>query len=258
MFYIKQIVRSILNLFNIDFYNTINTIKVSKKIWMPINNREKNKSFKLYYEGLNISKSTWSDNLSKQLKFFSLIQMVQYVLNKEFIGDFVECGCWKGHSSWIIAKLITERKIMFNFHIFDSFEGGLSELHIKDKNKIKNLSEKEIINQKNHFSSNEEFVKRILNGFDFVKIYKGWIPKRFDEIKNNSFQFIHIDLDLYEPTLESLKFFFPRLINGGVIVCDDYNETEFPGAKKAWDEYFENKDLTFFYESPYGGCFLIK
>ena len=33
------------------------------------------------------------------------------------------------------------------------------------------------------------------------------IPKRFNEVKDNKFSFVHIDLDLYEPTKESLNFF---------------------------------------------------
>ena len=56
--------------------------------------------------------------------------------------------------------------------------------------------------------------------------------KSFWEIKDEKFSFIHIDVDLFEPTFESLKFFYPRLKKGGIIVCDDYNFTDFPGQKK--------------------------
>ena len=33
-----------------------------------------------------------------------------YVLAKKRVYDFVECGCWKGHSSYIISKLIKSNK----------------------------------------------------------------------------------------------------------------------------------------------------
>jgi hypothetical protein len=65
-------------------------------------------------------------------------------------------------------------------------------------------------------------------------------------------------VDLYQPTYDSLDFFFPRLVKGGVIVCDDYNFSNFPGAKLAWDEYFKDKDIAFSYEVPLGSKFLIK
>ena len=75
---------------------------------------------------------------------------------------------------------------------------------------------------------------------------------------NLKFSFVHIDVDLYQPTLDCLEFFFPKLVSGGIIVCDDYNSSQFPGAKNAWDYYFKDKKINLFYEQPFGGCFLIK
>jgi|TARA_B110000238_G_C16019117_1_gene392385 hypothetical protein len=48
------------------------------------------------------------------------------------------------------------------------------------------------------------------------------------------------------------------LQKNGIIVCDDYNYKIFDGAKKAWDEYFLDKEYQFFYENSMGGCFLVK
>ena len=92
---------------------------------------------------------------------------------------------------------------------------------------------------KTQFVSNDEFVKNeVLKDFKFVEIFKGWIPEKFNKVKDKKFSFVHIDVDLYEPTLQSLEFFFPRLIEGGIIVCDDYNSFGFDGAKKAWSMSF--------------------
>ena len=103
------------------------------------------------------------------------------------------------------------------------------------------------------------FVKdKVLKKFNFVKTYKGWIPKRFNEVQHLSFSLVHIDVDLYEPTLASLEFFYPRLSKGGVIICDDYNVSAYPGSKKAWDEFFNDKDYEFFYKVPMGACFIVK
>ena len=172
------------------------------------------------------SQNIQSDNFSKRLRYYSLQQIISYILNKNEVSDFVECGCWKGHSSFIISKLITSSKKKINLHIFDSFEG----LSVSTKNDqgfhLRDQSEKDRVAK--YFSSSEEF------------------------------SLIHLDVDLYEPTYESLKFFFPRLKNGGVIICDDYNFIAFPGAKKAWDDYFKDKNYSQFYKVPFGACFLIK
>ena len=44
----------------------------------------------------------------------------------------------------------------------------------------------------------------------------------------------------------------------GIIVIDDYNLTQFSGAKQAVDEFLKTIEYDFFYESSLGGCFIIK
>jgi hypothetical protein len=50
-----------------------------------------------------------------------------------------------------------------------------------------------------------------------------------------------VDVDLYEATLGSLDFFYPRLVPGGMLVCDDYGFTTCPGATRAVDEFMSGR-----------------
>jgi O-methyltransferase len=217
-----------------------------------------NQRVQLYFEGLDKVNARWTDNFAKQLRFYSLQQIVEHVLSSGLNADFAECGCWKGHSSYIISTLLSKQGFANKFHIFDSFEGGLSDKTALDVNERIEMSADQISEEKEMFSSIEEDVGKVLEEFDFVKLYKGWIPERFDEVKDRKFSFVHIDVDLYEPTRDSLEFFFPRLIEGGGIVVDDYGETQFPGCKTAVDEFLKGEGCKFFYEMPAGGCFIIK
>ena len=61
---------------------------------------------KLYYEGIEVSNVAWSDNLSKQFRYYGLQQLAEHVLVRNIQGDFVECGCWRGHSAYILAKTV--------------------------------------------------------------------------------------------------------------------------------------------------------
>ena len=86
---------------------------------------------------------------------------------------------------------------------------------------------------------------------------KGWIPCRFGEIADRRFAFVHIDVDLYEPTRDALEFFYPRLNEGAVLVVDDYGFTSCPGATRAAEEVtgpLAEKMIAL----PDGGGFLIK
>lgn len=219
---------------------------------------EQNGRVRLYYEAMRRAKVEWSDNFPKQCRFYSLQQMVELVLDQQPDGDFAECGCWKGHSTYIIASILSEHGFANEFHVFDSFEGGLSEKHPQDKNKLREETRKDISKQKQVFSSTRDEVQQTLVEFPFVKLYEGWIPNRFDEVGARQFCFVHVDVDLYQPTLDCLEFFYPRLFSGGVIVVDDYGYSAFPGAKRAVDEFLEQNDHKMFYEVPIGGAFFIK
>jgi O-methyltransferase len=143
-------------------------------------------------------------------------------------GDTAECGCLRGASSYFICRRIAGTGK--EHHVFDSFE-GLSKPGEHDGTWW----------TKHDFQTPEAVVAETLKDFPFAKLHKGWIPDRFPDVKDKKFSLVHVDVDLYEPTLDSFKFFYPRMSKGGLIVCDDYGYASCPGAKKAMDEFFADK-----------------
>ena len=261
---IKKIIKAaITNPFNAFGYDVTFSRKevdsisiVDKNMWEPYFRFDH--SMKLYFEGLKRSQNESSDNFYKQLRFYSLQQLVRQVVRQKLSGDFVECGVWKGHSAYLISSILSESGFSGDFHIFDSFEGGLSTKTEKDANLRVKLSDKQIGEEIKLFSSTEDEVRACLSDFNFFYLYKGWIPSRFNEVNERHFAFVHIDVDLYEPTLDSINFFYPKMVKDGVIVCDDYGLSQFPGAKKAIDDFLKINTFRVFYEIPMGGCFIIK
>lgn len=254
----KKNLKKIINFFGFTIHRHKKSgVFLDAQTFTPFNNSENSKENQLYYEAIKRSKNESTDNFSKRLRYFSLQQLISYVIKQQEVFNFVECGCWKGHSAYIISTLINDSGKKINFHIFDSFE-GLSKSTPKDEKFFhRNEDEKQKISK--YFSGSEDFLKNeVLKEFNFVNIYKGWIPHRFKEVQDKQFSLVHIDVDLYEPTYESLKFFYPKLKSGGAIICDDYNFSDFPGAKKAWDDFFKDKKYSFFYKVPFGSCFIIK
>ena len=260
----KRLIKSfITRLFNLIGYNIAFSKKgissfiiLDKNIWEPYYNPDK--KMIQYFKGLISSGTEQHDSFGKQLRLYSLQNMVYHILRQELNGDFAECGVWKGHSAYVISMILSASKFTGGFHIFDSFEGGLSKRVKKDNNLRRKLNEKQIQSGSKLFRSTEDEVRSCLSSFDFVHLYKGWIPERFNEVKSRQFQFLHINVDLYEPTKNSLDFFYPRLIENGVIVCNDYGSCKFPGSKKAVDEFLDKNNYKMFYEVPMGSCFIIK
>ncbi len=89
-----------------------------------------------------------------------------------------------------------------------------------------------------------------------IVIHKGWIPEKFFEIETSNFAFVHIDVDIYEPTKASIEFFYPRLNNGGILICDDYGFSTCPGATLAIDEFLKDKPERMISFASGGGWFM--
>jgi hypothetical protein len=154
-------------------------------------------------------------------------------------GDTAECGSYRGGGSYLIlaSQSGVEGK---THHVFDSFE-GLSEPGSRDDTQGHPTA---FAWQKNQLAVDEAVVNRNLGRFGNYRLYRGWIPARFGEVEGRRFSFVHIDVDLYQPTLDSLSFFYPRMNSGGIILCDDYGLTTCPGAKGAFDDFLRDKPET--------------
>jgi len=162
-------------------------------------------------------------------------------------GDTAECGVFEGAGSFLICAATQHQGGRSRTHyIVDSFE-GLSEPDAVDGGSWR----------RGNLSCDIETVRRNLAGFDRLSWCKGWIPEAFGCIPATGFAFVHIDLDLYQPTRDSIEFFYPRMSTGGIIVCDDYGFTTCPGATKAIDDFLAGRPEQMI-ALPCGGGFLIK
>lgn len=171
-------------------------------------------------------------------------------------GDVCELGCWRGLSAYQIANHLGLSGGKTVFHIFDSFE-GLSPFEKEDAPCF-NAGDARLQERRKQFACSLETVQENLQEFLFIQYYQGWIPTRFPDVQNHQFSFVHIDVDMYQPIIDSFRFFYPRLVEGGIMVFDDYGYTQFPGAKKAVDEYLAEIPHPFFLPLPSGQAFVIK
>ena len=56
-------------------------------------------------------------------RMWSLIQSFHHVRQESLMGDFVECGVWKGGNIILLKKLIQKFNLKKNIYGFDTFEG---------------------------------------------------------------------------------------------------------------------------------------
>jgi O-methyltransferase len=138
-------------------------------------------------------------------------------------GDIAEVGVYRGGS----ARLMCEARGSRVLNLFDTFEG----LPITDS-----LDSRFAGGQ---YAASFEAVQTYLAPFPDVHIYKGLFPATGGPIVNARFSFVHLDVDLYQPTRDSLEFFYPRVNSGGMFLIHDYLWAE--GVRKAVQEFFASR-----------------
>ena len=197
------------------------------------------------------------DNFAKRNRFYLLHQLLEIAHARlGEAGHIAECGCWRGHSTYMLA-LIAERAGASPFHVFDSFE-GLSDYGDKDAGGLAPKSRSDALARQKFFAADENTVRSNLARFPFVSFYKGWIPERFGEIEDRSFKLVHIDVDLYQPYVDSIEFFYPRLLEGGILAFDDCGSAGFPGARRAVEELEAKFKPQLYLQFPLGGAAWFK
>ena len=159
--------------------------------------------------------------------------MLRTLVEKNIAGAFVELGVYNGSTARLIHHYAPERQL----HLFDTFEGFTDRSVSAEKNhtnfdtKGSKFSDTSIAQVRNYIAPQN-------NNITFHQGYfPDSLPKDFPEQK---FAFVHLDADLYEPTLEGLKYFYSRMSRQGIILVHDYNA--WIGARKAVDDFFADKD----------------
>ena len=161
-------------------------------------------------------------------------------------GDIAEAGCFNGGTAYAMAQSLNRIGVKRQIHLFDSF-AGLSKPESVDGGFWK----------KHDLACDLKTVEKNLNAFDNICYWPGWIPCRYAEVASHRFSLVHIDVDLFQPTLDSLEFFYPRVTTGGLIVLDDYGFVTCPGATEAADAFFADKP-EFIMNLSSGGALIIK
>lgn len=181
---------------------------------------------------------------------FQLIQLAKSVA--DLPGSTAECGVYRGVGSGLICQTLRDTYTRDARHFgFDSFE-GLPEPAEADR-----MANGRLHWSRGKLASDYTTVQSLLSEFPFAEVVKGWIPQCLEPAQDHIFRLVHIDVDLKQPTTDSLEFFYPRLVSGGLIVLDDHGFTDCPGARVAAEEFFARKPEKIV-EVPTGQAFIYK
>ena len=164
------------------------------------------------------------------------LKNIKDLLDNENIvdGQVAELGVYQGDFAKEINRVFSKKKL----YLFDTFEG----FNVKD---CKEEIDKGYLsaNRAGYFSNTtEELVLGKMLYPDNCIICKGFFPDSARNI-DEEFCFVNLDVDLYSPTLAGLEFFYPRLVNGGIIIIHDYFSKAFIGVKDAVTKFCQENNV---------------
>ena len=138
-------------------------------------------------------------------------------------GAAAELGVYRGGFARWLSALLPERTL----YLFDTFEGfdpaesaeegaGFTEAH-------RNTSAEQVLAALPHPER--------------AVIRQGLFPQTAAGLEAERFSLVSLDADLEESTLAGLRFFWPRMSEGGYLLLHDYNNPRLPGVRRALERF---------------------
>ena len=192
---------------------------------------------------------------------FTLVQWARSV--QRLCGSTAECGVYTGVGSALICKALEGTYGGGELHLgFDSFQ-GLSAPVARDMcsaTRTNGYAARLVMSRpwrSGDLACQLTSAQKRVAEFPYCRFIQGWIPECFSASGERTYRFLHVDVDLFRPTLDSLVYFYPRMAADGVILLDDYGLLTCQGARGAVDEFFAGKPESIV-ELPTGQAVVIK
>lgn len=146
---------------------------------------------------------------------------------KNIPGQVAELGAFRGDFSKILNKIFKD-KISYLFDTFEGYYSQEAEKEVSDQN-----CGQALLNAYKD-AAVEDVIKKLPYP-DKAIIKKGFFPESLEGLEDN-FSFVSIDVSFEDTTLEGLRYFYPRLNEGGYIFLHGYN-SRFKGVSRALNTY---------------------
>lgn len=160
------------------------------------------------------------------VRYASLALALETLEREQIQGALAELGVWRGFTSTFVSRQLPHRRL----YLFDTFAGfggdDTSDTRFRD--------------------TSVEAVRQRVGPSPNVDFRVGLFPDSAHALESESFAFVIIDVDKYQPTLAGLRFFYPRMTRGGYFFVHDFNSPESNrGVSRAVEEYLKDKQEQF-------------
>ncbi|HRN35548.1 MAG TPA: TylF/MycF/NovP-related O-methyltransferase [Flavobacteriales bacterium] len=190
--------------------------------------------------------------MTSRERLHALYNACMYVVDAKLEGAFVECGVWKGGSAMMMALCLKQRGITDrDIYLFDTFEGMSRPEEVdrtfKGEGASGTFEETATADDASDWcrSPVEEVMQHMRStGYpaERVHLVKGKVENTLpSSVPASGIALLRLDTDWYASTRHELVHLYPKLVQRGVLIIDDFGHWE--GARKAVLEYFDEQKI---------------
>jgi O-methyltransferase len=164
---------------------------------------------------------------SDYIRLAALELCAEEIRKKSITGSVAEVGVYMGDFAVHLNHAFEDRTL----YLFDTFKGFVEE-------EISADVKEGLARPKQFLSDVRKVVERMPHKKKVVAVVGEFNKRSFENLpENETFAFVSLDVDIYAPTIEGLRAFYPRLSKGGYIFVHDYSNDDWGGIAKAIREF---------------------
>jgi O-methyltransferase len=161
-------------------------------------------------------------------------------LYRHLDGTVVECGVWKGGMAAGLATLLGPSRA---YYLYDSFAGLPPATALDGEAALRWQREKASPKAQTNLAVDRSFAEAAMqrSGAHEVHIIPGWFRDTLPHYAGSPIAVLRIDGDWYESTMDCLTSLYPQVVQGGLILLDDYYYWE--GCTRAVHDFLSKNGL---------------
>ncbi len=172
-----------------------------------------------------------------------------WIISEKIEGNVAECGVFRGDCAKFINYYFPDRKL----YLCDTFEGFDSSDMQYEKAGSGDFGKSRFADRDFFAETGVGLVMEKMTYPQNVVVRKGYFPESMQGV-DDRFCFVNLDMDLYVPMLNGLRYFWNRMTGGGCILLHDYFSDVFHGVKQAVDTFERERGIRIT-KTPVGdGC----
>lgn len=186
-------------------------------------------------------------------RFFNIQQELRRIKANEVPGDFIEFGIALGGSSIFLAKHLDDKRSFHGFDVFGMIPAPSSEkddVHSKARYEVIKSGHSKGLGNNLYYGYRDNLFEEVCQQFaaygiavngGSVALHKGLFEETWPAASQriDRIAFAHVDCDWYDPVRYCLLAVADKIVSGGAIIVDDYND--YGGCRTATDEFLSER-----------------